>query len=192
MNEKKVSKISHAEIFGGICALFVLIGAFLPWASVISIFGSMSISGIDRDGMITFILSILAFGAIYFGVMKQKKGASSISIILLGLLIALTAVVDGIGVGDISSESEYLYMQIGIGLYLTGIGGVGLIFAGLWIFSKKDKKIKPHADRHCPNCGRDIPFESKLCPYCGKKFINYLESDVDKTEEFEQMKDVLE
>ncbi|MBE3091911.1 MAG: zinc-ribbon domain-containing protein [Candidatus Atribacteria bacterium] len=26
-------------------------------------------------------------------------------------------------------------------------------------------------DRKCPNCGRPIPFDANLCPYCGKKFI---------------------
>lgn len=28
--------------------------------------------------------------------------------------------------------------------------------------------------RICTNCGRPIPFDAKLCPYCGKKFIEYL------------------
>ena len=25
-------------------------------------------------------------------------------------------------------------------------------------------------DRLCPNCGRTIPFDSKICPYCRRKF----------------------
>jgi len=24
--------------------------------------------------------------------------------------------------------------------------------------------------RNCPNCGRAIPVDAKVCPYCGKKF----------------------
>jgi len=24
--------------------------------------------------------------------------------------------------------------------------------------------------RKCPDCGLDIPTDSKVCPYCGKKF----------------------
>lgn len=28
--------------------------------------------------------------------------------------------------------------------------------------------------RICTNCGRPIPFDAKLCPYCGKKFKNFL------------------
>lgn len=28
-------------------------------------------------------------------------------------------------------------------------------------------------NRRCPSCGRIIPFDSIICPYCGKKFENY-------------------
>jgi hypothetical protein len=24
--------------------------------------------------------------------------------------------------------------------------------------------------RYCPACGREIPFDAKICPYCGKNF----------------------
>ncbi len=27
-----------------------------------------------------------------------------------------------------------------------------------------------HPDRMCPNCGRAIPMDVQVCPYCGKKF----------------------
>jgi len=29
-------------------------------------------------------------------------------------------------------------------------------------------------DRRCPNCGRIIPFDSVICPYCGKRFESFL------------------
>ena len=28
-------------------------------------------------------------------------------------------------------------------------------------------------ERRCPNCGRNIPFDSRICPYCGKKFDDF-------------------
>lgn len=28
--------------------------------------------------------------------------------------------------------------------------------------------------RICPNCGKHIPFDAKICPYCSKKFKDYL------------------
>ena len=30
------------------------------------------------------------------------------------------------------------------------------------------------SDRRCPNCGRVIPEDSEICPYCGKKFDSYI------------------
>jgi len=30
-------------------------------------------------------------------------------------------------------------------------------------------QIKQNSDRRCPNCGRIIPFDSIVCPYCVKK-----------------------
>ena len=29
-------------------------------------------------------------------------------------------------------------------------------------------------DRRCPNCGQGIPFDAKICPYCSKRFEDYL------------------
>jgi len=29
---------------------------------------------------------------------------------------------------------------------------------------------KPKVNRNCPNCGRPIPEDAGICPYCGKKF----------------------
>lgn len=30
--------------------------------------------------------------------------------------------------------------------------------------------VSEDPDRKCPACNRAIPFDAKLCPYCGKKF----------------------
>ncbi|MEF8849124.1 MAG: zinc ribbon domain-containing protein [Candidatus Thermoplasmatota archaeon] len=30
-----------------------------------------------------------------------------------------------------------------------------------------------NSGRYCPNCGRSIPFEAALCPYCGLKFKTF-------------------
>ena len=41
------------------------------------------------------------------------------------------------------------------------------------------KRIKPkhttskHEERFCPNCGRVIPLDARMCPYCSKKFEDY-------------------
>jgi hypothetical protein len=39
-------------------------------------------------------------------------------------------------------------------------------------FNFNNKESKP--DRRCTNCGRPIPMDAKICPYCAKKFESYL------------------
>ena len=47
----------------------------------------------------------------------------------------------------------------------------GLIGILIWLAIRPPiggKKTTPK--RRCPNCGRGIPFNSVICPYCGKRF----------------------
>jgi len=30
------------------------------------------------------------------------------------------------------------------------------------------------SNRRCPNCGRHIPEDANVCPYCGKRFENFI------------------
>ena len=39
-------------------------------------------------------------------------------------------------------------------------------------------KSKP--ERRCPNCGRVIPDDAKVCPYCGKKFKLFFNEEDDE------------
>ena len=47
---------------------------------------------------------------------------------------------------------------------------IGLI---IWLLvrpSIKDVAESKPTDRRCPNCGRVIPMDARVCPYCSKKF----------------------
>lgn len=53
---------------------------------------------------------------------------------------------------------------------ITGI--IGLI---IWLVVRppiggKKGKAGGTSDRNCPNCGRSIPLDAQVCPYCGKDF----------------------
>ena len=61
---------------------------------------------------------------------------------------------------------------------LIGIIGVILIFTG-GFYSRTAPRLVPQkidiisdrkSDRYCPNCGRAIPFDANICPYCGSNF----------------------
>jgi len=46
---------------------------------------------------------------------------------------------------------------------------VGLV---VLILGAENNQAPPniHNIRHCPNCGRSIPFDANACPYCSKNF----------------------
>ena len=51
---------------------------------------------------------------------------------------------------------------------------------------KSNEDSKP--DRRCPECGRVIPMDSIICPFCGKKFKNYFDEE-EKIEKHEDKKE---
>lgn len=68
---------------------------------------------------------------------------------------------------------------------IFGFVGFILCIAGIAAPSNKPKVIVQQpvkkevkqADRRCPECGRIIPNDAKMCPYCGKKFKSYVEKE---------------
>jgi len=66
-------------------------------------------------------------------------------------------------------KSGTLWLLIGL------IGGlVGLI---VWLIVRPPELTSEQRQaktidtrRRCPDCGRNIPFDANVCPYCGKKF----------------------
>ncbi len=51
----------------------------------------------------------------------------------------------------------------------TAIIGIVIFIVGIALFVKVLMK-EPSRDRYCPSCGREIPFDAKVCPYCKKDF----------------------
>jgi len=97
---------------------------------------------------------------------------------------------------------------VGIGILLIvltvlfgWLGGVVCVLAGLMVGivllivglvtpgeKKETQIVQPpsrQSDRYCPDCGRNIPFDANMCPYCGKKFGDKFPTDENvKTENF--------
>jgi hypothetical protein len=72
----------------------------------------------------------------------------------------------------------FTFFTFGFGIVCTGplmLIGFILLIIGLVIPEEEKKTVEtiikePEKKRYCPNCGRDIPFDANICPYCGKKF----------------------
>jgi len=66
-----------------------------------------------------------------------------------------------------------------IGVILLIIGGIITIIAIL-SHEKKSSPIQPPKDRNCLNCGKAIPIEASICPYCKYDF-KQIKIDLPKT-----------
>lgn len=80
-------------------------------------------------------------------------------VFVIGILIAIWVYRDA----EKRGSSGVLWLII---VLLTSI--IGLI---IWLVVRPPiggKKSEP--ERRCPNCGRPIPMDARICPYCSKKF----------------------
>ncbi len=77
--------------------------------------------------------------------------------------------------------------MIRIGVIL-GIIGVVAVVAGFATKNGNYKGVNSRInERFCPKCGRVIPFDSRICPYCKNNFEAHNEHDKGKTEEKEDI-----
>jgi heme/copper-type cytochrome/quinol oxidase subunit 2 len=84
-----------------------------------------------------------------------------LAIIIIAIAISIWVYRDA----EKRGESGALWLIINI---LAPI--IGLI---IWLIVRPDvgaKKQKQAGNRHCPACGRAIPFDAKICSYCGRTF----------------------
>ena len=108
--------------------LLAVVAALLPWATLNTIFGSLSRNGIDNggDGLFTAALGII--GALALWQAGRWLWAAGIS----GGLIVAIGIYDISDVrnmvSDVNAESEgYASASVGSGLYLTVLAGVILV-----------------------------------------------------------------
>ena len=94
--------------------------------------------------------------------------------VVLGLLIwvigALVSVFFGLPVAASGGGSSSVCITMIIPLLIAFILGLIVIIKG------REKELAPiqslvsKSIRYCPKCGREIPFDSTVCPYCQNDF----------------------
>lgn len=120
---------SRLHAITGVGALAVVIGSFLPWATV-RVFGtSVSKVGTEGDGKITLILGIAAMVAL--GIRKYGPALSGL-VLLLSSCVAVYDIADtSRRAGDINGMSSAVHVSIGIGLWTVAVGSIGGLLAAL-------------------------------------------------------------
>ena len=111
-------------------AAVAVIGAFLPWVSVASAFGSLGVNGIEGDGKITAGLAAVGGALLWSGWAKRKLGSVIATIVVAAIAGAVTLYdwtkMSG-KVRDLNDSSDFVRASIGLGFYVTGVGIVALL-----------------------------------------------------------------
>lgn len=122
-------------ILGLIGGGLVLLGSFMPWASIASGFGSVGVAGTEGDGKFTLVLGI---GVVVLGVVSRMSGKRlAVPQVIACALAGIVAVID---ISNVSSklagvESAFVHASVGPGLYLVLIGAVVGAIGGVFLSS---------------------------------------------------------
>ncbi|WP_232703307.1 hypothetical protein [Halobacterium wangiae] len=108
------------------------VGAFLPWIKLGQL-GSMN--GLDGDGTYTLIFAVVAVGII---VVRNWERIDKGAVAVLGLLtlgigaLYITDPAAGTNLGQAGAFGEAIAeaLQPGMGLYVTALGGLGMLVGG--------------------------------------------------------------
>jgi len=137
-------RFTHAELLGIISALVVFVGSFLPQAKYVNIepkYSEIWYFGIERGFTVILLVFLVAIilAIIYFCNRYYRKSLSSIFMISMGatILTFSNMAIAGWTMGDIAGIR---FHEIQIGIYLTIIGGIGLIISGLWLLFTPGKE----------------------------------------------------
>lgn len=112
MNERQAATLAL------IGSAAIILGSLLPWATLTTGFGSVSIAGTHGDGMITLILGALAglVAFVWFGGQISSGVRTGLGVIAIAILI-----VSANAATNIANVSGGASSQVGIGIGLFGV-----------------------------------------------------------------------
>lgn len=129
--------VGPAELATGLVLLgaaVTVVAALLPWISVQGTVFSETLTGIDGEGLVTIALAATAAVLALFHDWKAVTAAGVVGIGMLVALVGIAYILDPLAAVDVDAIDGGLSTDNAsaeIGLYLTALGGLGLIGGGL-------------------------------------------------------------
>lgn len=108
---------------GLVGAIAVVVGALLPWATVSTAFGTLSVNGTDGDGVLTLGGGVVAAALLLFG--RGRRWAAVVAAVV-GVLVTIVGVYDLVNVSSAAAgaTSNFARASAGVGLWVTVVGGL--------------------------------------------------------------------
>lgn len=119
------TEFCEPALLGLVSAVVTVIAAVLPWMTAEPAAGPVDVEastmGVESLGLLTVLLAVVVIGIVLLLGFESRE---TLSVSLIG---ALVLVVSLWKLSDISGA-----VSSGLGLYLTVLGGIGLLIACLW------------------------------------------------------------
>ncbi len=134
--------LGPAKLLPGIvigAGVLVVLGSLLPWATVSSGIGSLSVDGTSGDGKLTLILGVIA---LVMGVVLLQRGAGVGWLVGTGVVFLVTLGVSIKDASDISSFGDQVTalvgVHVGFGLWLCILGSIaGVVATALLLVQRR-------------------------------------------------------
>lgn len=124
--------LSSAELLGVASAIVAGIAAFLPWVTAGVEAGPVDVSatstGIEGLGLVTLVLAVVAVAIVFVMRFEAQEPAVTGS---LGVIVGVVGIWKIVDINGAASP--------GVGLYITVIGGLGLLLAGIWGYQSRSR-----------------------------------------------------
>ena len=150
----KYLDFSNKSVLWLVCAaaaaLVSFIGSFMPWGKVtVPLYGTITVSGTDGDGILTMFLSLIVIGGIaayLFVEQLTQKWWRGIPVIAIGAILLLISIIDWASIGSKAGDfdEDVVNVSVGAGLILILLASIAIIAFGV-LALLNDRKNNPSA-----------------------------------------------
>ena len=170
------SRFSKERLILIVGFILLIVSAFLPWLNYVTIFGVVTLSGLQvasgEPGIVGLLFAIIGVLLIW-----SYSNTKRIRYISLGFAIWMF-----IEVGSIYVQSSNIiagstsFANIGSGLYLCALSALILFLGGVYAVQYKPTLTPPPQNisisvpkKYCVNCGAPLLETASYCGECGRK-----------------------
>lgn len=162
-----------------IAGLLIAVGAFLPWISATSGFGSVSRSGMEGpDGLLAVGAGVVAAVSGLAGLSSARPKAAGVGPLIGGIVGGFIALANYLDVADrvsgINTEfGEFGFASVGAGIWTIGLGALLALFAGIGMLRGPTGTVPSATSsvstRECPHCREQMRRDASVCPHCQRE-----------------------
>ncbi|MGH2778525.1 MAG: hypothetical protein ACRDJB_07730 [Actinomycetota bacterium] len=124
-------------VAGGV---LMVLGSFLPWATVDGVLGNQSVSGMEGDGVITLVLGLAAAALGVVAVIRGGGIGKGIGILLVAALAGIILAIDWTQIENLASDSifeDVISFNTGIGMYTIAVAVALALVGGILTLSRR-------------------------------------------------------